>query len=362
MEENKDAFAVFIHSLDQLKLELINIIPIPLDPVPDPIVTIIPRIKKNIQISIHGLQDLIDLCHYETEMNVDYNIDFNHLRQMKSELQELSNMIGMNKIKDSIVDQILYFMQNLHISDISKEQDYKHILLLGPPGTGKTELAILLGKIFTKMGILKGNIFKKVTRNDLVGGYLGQTAIKTKEVIQQVMNGVLFIDEAYSLACSDKTDSFAKECIDTLCEAMSDSKNNLMVIAAGYETEMKYLLKSNSGLESRFLWRYVLPVYNYNELYEIFTKKVNQQGWTIDPTGDNFINWFQQNYIHFKAYGRDMEKLWTFVKIKHAKRIYGQLDGFKCISLQDLKSGFLLFKEQQEKDNESYSYLHSLYV
>ncbi len=88
------------------------------------------------------------------------------------------------------------------------------------------------------MGILKNNVFRKVTRNDLVAGYLGQTAIKTKNVIQDCLGGVLFIDEAYAMANSYEDDSFSKECIDTLCEALSDHKNNLMVIIAGYENEL----------------------------------------------------------------------------------------------------------------------------
>jgi stage V sporulation protein K len=88
------------------------------------------------------------------------------------------------------------------------------------------------------LGILKNNVFRKVTRNDLVAGYLGQTAIKTKNVIQDCLGGVLFIDEAYAMANSYEDDSFSKECIDTLCEALSDHKNNLMVIIAGYENEL----------------------------------------------------------------------------------------------------------------------------
>ncbi|NBR98478.1 MAG: AAA family ATPase, partial [Betaproteobacteria bacterium] len=106
-------------------------------------------------------------------------------------------------------------------------------------GTGKTEIAKIIGQIFSKLGILKKGTFRKVTRSDLIAGYLGQTAIKTNDVINDCLGGVLFIDEAYSLGNSEKKDSFSKECIDTLCEALSNHKDNFMVIIAGYENELK---------------------------------------------------------------------------------------------------------------------------
>ena len=338
-------FTFFIQSLDK---EICHHPPIPPLPVRK-------KEKSTMKISIHCLKDLIDLANTEIDENLEYTIDFSQLHKIAPILQDIYEMIGMEKVKESVVEQILYF---LFLEQ--SQQDYKHVLLLGPPGTGKTELAMLLGKLFLQMGVLKNNIFKKVTRNDLVSGYLGQTAIKTKEVIQQAMGGVLFIDEAYSLACSEKTDFYAKECIDTLCEAMSDSKNQLMVIAAGYETEMKYFLQSNQGLESRFLWRYVLPVYNFQELSFIFSKKVLNLGWKIEAP---LKPWFQKHYPHFKAYGRDMEKLLTFVKIKHAKRIYGEeVHGHKCITLQDMDAGFQAFSEQVESKSNNLSILHSLYI
>ena len=122
---------------------------------------------------------------------------------------------------------------------------------------------------------------------------------------------------------------------------------------------MKYFLKSNSGLESRFLWRYILPVYGYKELLQIFSKKVIQQGWLLK---DDLTDWFQKHSLYFKAYGRDMEKLLTFVKIKHAKRIYGgETTLIKCITLQDMNAGYNVFKEQEDSDNGYNTILHSLY-
>ncbi|MDC1321334.1 AAA family ATPase, partial [Flavobacteriaceae bacterium] len=183
-------------------------------------------IKEQITINtpVNNLKDLIDLCDkYPLHDNIEYNINMKSLHNIRPSLLELQNMIGMNSIKENIVDQILYFVQDLH--NVSpNNSDYMHAVICGPPGTGKTEVAKIMGKIFSNLGILTKNIFKKVTRDDLVAGYLGQTAIKTKDVIKECLGGVLFIDEAYALGNSEKRDSFSKECIDTLCEALSDNK------------------------------------------------------------------------------------------------------------------------------------------
>ena len=172
-------------------------------------------------------------------------------------------MVGMKTLKETLLNQILYFMQKLHANE--KCNDFKHTVIYGPPGTGKTEIAKLLGKIYSKIGILNSNndfIFKKVTRNDLIAGYLGQTAIKTRGVINQCIGGVLFIDEAYSLGSHNDNDSFSNECIDILCEALSDHKDNLMVIIAGYEDEINNRFFSiNKGLKSRFIWKFNIENY-----------------------------------------------------------------------------------------------------
>ena len=175
--------------------------------------------KKIIDARVESLGDLIKICNdNDLVSNLDYNIDLQQLHEIKPELIELNNMIGLDSLKDNIVDQLLYYLQRLNTNG---KGDFLHTVIYGSPGTGKTEIAMILGKIFSKLGILKLGKFKKVTRADLVGGYLGQTALKTTDLIKSSLGGVLFIDEAYSLGNSEKRDSFAKECIDTLCEALS---------------------------------------------------------------------------------------------------------------------------------------------
>jgi SpoVK/Ycf46/Vps4 family AAA+-type ATPase len=257
-------------------------------------------------------------------------------------------MIGMNKLKNSIVDQILYFIQEFHKVSNSKNDDFMHTVIYGPPGTGKTETAKIIGKIFSKLGILSKKYFKKVTRADLIAGYLGQTAIKTRDVIKEAKGGVLFIDEAYALGNSEKRDSFAKECIDTLCEGLSDNKDDLMVIIAGYEDELKNCFFAyNQGLDSRFTWRFNTDDYKYDELFLIFKKKVKDIGWKLHEKINK--NWFEDKMDYFKFYGRDIETLLAKVKIAHGRRVFCLPKEKKLtITLRDLNKGYDMFLDNDE--------------
>jgi len=306
------------------------------DPVP------IKKEQKTIDVKIGNFDDVLQLLNENTYSDeFEYNIDFKALVHIKDELIELNNMIGMTEFKNAILDQILYFIQNLHKG---KDPDFKNTILCGPPGTGKTEIATILGKMYSKIGVLKNNVFKKVTRSDLIAGYLGQTAIKTKKVINECLGGCLFIDEAYSLANSERDDSFSKECLDTLCEAMSDNKENLMVIIAGYEDELyETFFKTNRGLESRFIWKFKIDEYSPAELMRIFLKKIRDNEWQMESeTG--LEKWFVSKKDSFKHYGRDMELLFSHTKIAHGRRIYGQSgDIRKKINLDDIENGFKKF-------------------
>jgi len=273
------------------------------------------------------------------------------LHNIKEPLEELNNMIGMKDLKNNIVDQILYFVQDLH-KDKTSTGDFMHTVIYGPPGTGKTEIAKMMGKIYSKLGTLSRGTFKKVTRGDLVAGYLGQTALKTKDVIKEAIGGVLFIDEAYALGNSEKRDSFAKECIDTLCEALSDNKDDLMVIIAGYENELKEcFFDYNQGLDSRFTWRFKTDEYNHEDLYNIFLKKVKDIGWEID---DKTITseWFKKNKDYFKFYGRDIETILAKTKIAHSRRVFCKLENEKRkINLKDLDNGFNIYRKNDDVKN-----------
>ena len=277
------------------------------------------------------------------------------LHKIKEPLTDLNNMVGMKNLKENIVDQILFYIQNLHkTKDGSKRSsnDFMHTVIYGPPGTGKTEIAKIMGQIFSKVGILEKGTFKKVTRTDLVAGFLGQTAIKTTDVIKECLGGVLFIDEAYALGSSDKRDSFSKECIDTLCEALSNHKDNLMVIIAGYETDLNdCFFSANQGLNSRFTWRFKTDDYSAEDLYKIFVKKVNDDSWSFMEQSDINVKWFEKNKKHFKFYGRDIETLFAKVKIAHSRRVFCLDESIKKkLLLKDMDKGLEMFKKNENSD------------
>ena len=301
-------------------------------------------VKKNqLKPNFKNLDEFIKLIEkYEKYENIEFNGQFEKLIKITFQLIKLNNLIGLDNLKNEILDQIIFYVQNI---DNLGNFSYLHTVLQGPPGTGKTEVAKIISEIFANLGILKSKSFKKVTRADLIAGYLGQTAIKTKKVIEESLGGVLFIDEAYSLGNSEKRDSFAKECLDTLCEALSNHKSELMVIIAGYEDELdRCFFSFNSGLRSRFPWSFNIEKYDYKELFLIFEQKVKENSWHINNDIDNLF--FKDNYNLFPAYGRDIENFLNKVKIMYSRRIFiNNLSNNKIIIKLDLENALNLYKK-----------------
>jgi stage V sporulation protein K len=323
------------------------------------------RELKIIDVSLSNLSELIVIINEnQYDPKYRYNIDLRSLHLIKGDISDINALIGMEELKDSVFNQLLYFLQRLHIGRNNKDHDFKHTIICGPPGTGKTEVAKMIGSMYSKLGLLKNNIFRKVTRDDLIAGYLGQTAIKVKKVIDEC--GCIFIDEVYSLSNGNSNvDSFSKECIDTICEALSDRKNDLMVIVAGYEREIEdNFFNINPGLRSRFIWNFKIEKYSAENLFLIFKKKINDAEWEILDENDINLKWFKTNYKFFKNYGRDMEVLFSHIKISHSRRAFGNLlpINLKKISLDDVENGFKSFKKNMIKNDTQLSDIPGFYL
>ncbi|HOB28994.1 MAG TPA: AAA family ATPase [Bacillota bacterium] len=193
-------------------------------------------------------------------------------------LWELNQLVGLAEVKN-IVEEIKAYIeigQQRAAHHLKCEQLVLHMIFSGNPGTGKTTVARLLGKLFRGMGVLTQGHLVEVERADLVGEYIGHTALKTREQVQKAMGGLLFVDEAYSLGRGGGKD-FGKEAIDVLVKAMEDYRHDFILILAGYRREMASFLKLNPGLSSRFPIQIDYPDYSVTELLEIAEMMARQR-------------------------------------------------------------------------------------
>lgn len=214
-------------------------------------------------------------------------------------LEELDSYIGMEGIKKDVrtLINVLRIQKQRENQGLALVKHSLHMVFTGPPGTGKTTVARIMGKIFKSLGVLEKGHMVETDRSGLVAGYLGQTAIKVDGVVNEAKDGVLFIDEAYTLSPIDGQDSFGQEAIDTLLKRMEDMRECLVVIVAGYEEEMQRFIESNPGFKSRFN-RYINFIdYTADELIDIFKTLVKKNHYIAsDKLISKLHAEFQKNY------------------------------------------------------------------
>lgn len=220
---------------------------------------------------------------------------------LKDYLDELNKLVGLGNVKKD-VNSLINLVQIRKIREsrgISQPSMSLHFVFSGNPGTGKTTVARLLSKIYRQIGVLSKGHLIETDRSGLVGGYVGQTAIKTQEVIQSALGGILFIDEAYSLASSSEND-YGREAIDTLLKAMEDKRDDFIVIVAGYTSLMDNFLHSNPGLESRFNKFIEFKDYTSEELFEIFNLMASESNLVLDDAAEEYLRQYFENLIEHK--------------------------------------------------------------
>lgn len=241
-------------------------------------------------------------------------------------LARLDGLVGLSSVKCKVrdwVDQIKVFQMRKNRGMSVPDMSY-HLVFTGNPGTGKTTVARLMAQIYCALGIISEGHLVEVDRSDLVAGYIGQTAIKTREVLKKAYGGILFIDEAYSLA-KDSGNDFGQEAIDTILKEMEDKRDNLVVIVAGYDDLMTDFINSNPGLRSRFKNYIKFDDYNGRELSDIFLMLCAKSQYSITPAAKRMLcDYFDGLYINRDknfGNGRDVRNVFENIITEQSRRV-----------------------------------------
>jgi SpoVK/Ycf46/Vps4 family AAA+-type ATPase len=270
------------------------------------------------------------------------------LDQVKKDVHSMINLIKVRKLRQE---------NGLPVPPMSL-----HLVFMGNPGTGKTTVARLIAKLYHAIGVLPKGQLVEVDRAGLVAGYVGQTAIKTQQVIDQAMGGVLFIDEAYSLTSQKGENDFGKEAIECLLKNMEDHRDQLIVIVAGYVDLMSQFICSNPGLESRFNKYFYFDDYNGSQLQQIFLSQCKKNGYQLDKATEEYAQaFFNRLYEERNAnFGnaRDVRNLFEALVASQADRV-SQLEAptvedLMAVTLEDFKKA----AEEDGEEGESTENLH----
>ena len=233
------------------------------------------------------------------------------LEKVKADVKSLINLVKVRRLREEA---------GLPVPPMSL-----HLVFLGNPGTGKTTVARLLAKIYHAMGVLSRGQLVEVDRSGLVAGFVGQTAIKTGEVVQKAIGGVLFIDEAYALASQDNANDFGHEAVEVLLKGMEDHRDDLIVIVAGYTGPMERFIHSNPGLESRFNKYFHFDDYDAGELLAIFRSLCKKNGYALSPEGEAWaegaLRELYENRDENFGNARDVRNLFERAVARQADRV-----------------------------------------
>lgn len=274
-------------------------------------------------------------------------------RTLPELLAALNELVGLENVKRAVQDLIVYQKvqklrreQNLHSA-----KNTLHLAFTGNPGTGKTTVARIVGRIYKQIGLLSKGHFVEVSRTDLIAGYQGQTALKVKKVIERAKGGVLFIDEAYSITENDHADSYGRECLTELTKALEDYRDDLVVIVAGYTEPMNKFFEANPGLKSRFNTFIEFTDYNADELDKILASMCGNNDYVLDAEAKGKIHlYFEQQASqkgHNFANGRLVRNLYDDLVMNQAKRVI-HITVPSREELSEIKAEDVIFADNEE--------------
>jgi len=247
----------------------------------------------------------------------------------KTGMEELNDLIGLQDIKNDVRELVSFMkVQKKREALGSKSVPVSlHLVFTGNPGTGKTTIARILARLYSEIGVLSKGQLVEVDRSGLVAGYVGQTAIKTQEKIQEALGGILFIDEAYALA-KDGND-YGQEAIDTILKAMEDHRDDFIVIVAGYTGPMKTFIESNPGLKSRFNKFIEFPDYSAEELKDIFLMRCTKYGYTLSDEAMKSL----ETILQYRTTHKDS----NFANAREARNIFEAVITNQATRLADME-------------------------